>query len=189
MNRAFGGFSTTIYVENTSGQALAAGAVSLAYYDNGGASVGAGDSSPPLADGAVWVISQRNGHSFADGSAGSGVLKASDRVTAFVNQEIPVGDGSAYNGVPGFALGDTVYAPTILNNAYGGFTTGVGAMNAGEVTSTVAVKGWAVRSMGGSSCGSGLDDNFEIATSGRGGKGRGGLRPTRGRRSRRSSMS
>src|SRR5438105_474254 len=139
MNRAFGGFSTTIYVENTSGQALAAGAVSLAYYDNGGASVGAGDSSPPLADGAVWVISQRNGHSFADGSAGSGVLKASDRVTAFVNQEIPGGDGSAYNGMPGFARGDTVYAPTILNNAYGGFTTGVGAMNAGDVTSTVKI--------------------------------------------------
>jgi sugar lactone lactonase YvrE len=139
MNRAFGGYTTTIYVENASGGPLAAGAITISYYDRSGASVGPGDSSPVLANGAVWVVAQSNGHSFADGGAGTGVLRASDRVTAFTNQEIPGGDGSAYDGQPPYSYGATLYAPAILNNAYGQYSTGIGTMNASESSLTATV--------------------------------------------------
>ncbi|TMC61360.1 MAG: hypothetical protein E6J16_13135, partial [Chloroflexota bacterium] len=139
MNRAFGGYTTTIYVENSSGGPLAAGAMTINYYDRTGATVGAGDSSPALPDGAVWVVAQNNGHSFADGGAGTGVLHASDRVTAFTNQEIPGGDGSAYDGQLPYSFGATLYAPAILNNAYGQYSTGIGTMNASDSSLTATV--------------------------------------------------
>jgi hypothetical protein len=141
MNNAFGnpGYTTTIYLQNKSGAALAANAITITYYDQNGGGVGAGDSSPALVDGAVWVIPQSNGHSFPSGGAGSGRVNTSVPLVAFVNQEIPGGDGSGYSALPDPATGPTVYAPTILNNAYGGYTTSLGITNTGTGTTTVSV--------------------------------------------------
>jgi hypothetical protein len=141
MNNAFGnpGYTTTVYLQNKSGAALAAGAITISYYDQTGGGVGTGDSSPALADGAVWVVPQSNGHSFPSGGAGSGRVNTAVPLVAFVNQEIPGGDGSGYSALPDPQTGSTVYAPTILNNAYGGYTTSLGITNTGLGATTVSI--------------------------------------------------
>lgn len=139
MNNAYGGYTTTIYLQNKSGAALAAGAITITYYDTAGALVGVGDSSPALANRAVWIVRQDNGHSFATTVAGSGRVNTSVPVVAFVNQEVAGKDGSSYSALPAPATGSTVYAPAIMNQAYGGYTTGLGITNTGSATTTVTV--------------------------------------------------
>jgi hypothetical protein len=60
-------------------------------------------------------------------------------VVAFVNQEITGKDGSSYSALPDPATGSTVYAPAVMNQAYGGYTTGFGIANTGSATTTVTV--------------------------------------------------
>jgi hypothetical protein len=139
MNHAFGGYTTTVYLQNVSGGSLAAGAITLVYYDATGAAAGSGDSSPALVDGQVWLIRQDNGHSFASGAAGSGRVNSAVPLVAFVNQEIGSSDGSSYSALPEAATGATVFAPAVLNNAYGGYTTGIALTNAGTQSTTVTV--------------------------------------------------
>jgi len=139
MNNAYGGYTTTIYLQNKSGAALAAGAITITYYNTSGTQVGTGDSSPALANGAVWSVRQDNGHSFASGGAGSGRVNTSVPVVAFANQELAGSDGSSYSALPDPATGPTVYAPAVMNQAYGGYTTGFGITNTGSATTTVTV--------------------------------------------------
>ncbi len=139
MNNAYGGYTTTVYLQNKSGAALAPGAITITYYDTAGAQLGTGDSSPALANGAVWSVRQDNGHSFVPGGAGSGRVNTSVPVVAFVNQEIAGQDGSSYSALPDPATGATVFAPAVMYQAYGGYTTGFGITNTGSATTTVTV--------------------------------------------------
>jgi hypothetical protein len=51
-----------------------------------------------------------------------------------------VGDATSYSGiqVPS-GVGTTLYAPTIVNNAYGGYTTGIGLLNQGSSPTDVTI--------------------------------------------------
>jgi hypothetical protein len=141
MNSAYGnpGYTTTVYLENTSGSSLAAGAVTIIYFDLDGNVVGKGDSSPALANGGVWVVSQNNGNSFAPGGAGSAAVFSGASLVGFANQEWPGSDGSSYTAIPHPNAAATLFAPAVMNYAFGGYTTGMGITNTGTGATTVTV--------------------------------------------------
>ena len=140
MNAAYGGYTTAIYVENVSHVGSTAN-ITITYFDATGAVAGTGDSAAiPF-----WgerTFRQDNGHSFAMGSAGSGVVTSDQEVAVFVNEFAPGAgaDGTSYTSIQlpeGAAI--AVYAPTIVNNAYGGYTTGIGLTNPGAVSDSLSV--------------------------------------------------
>jgi hypothetical protein len=145
-NRAFGGYSTTVYVQNAGSVAAN---VSIQYYDQTGRVVGAGDAKVGLVGNATWTVAQTNGNSFPGScpgsnpncNAGNGVIYSDQPVAAFVNEFAPGAgdDGSGYTAIPLSGTGPTLYAPTVLNGAYGGYVTGFGIINTGAVTTTVTV--------------------------------------------------
>ena len=87
----------------------------------------------------VWSIPQNNGNSFTPGTAGSGAVYNSASLVGFVNQEWPNADGSSYTAIPHPNAAATAYAPAVMKNAYGGYTTGMGITNTGSGTTTVTV--------------------------------------------------
>jgi hypothetical protein len=138
-NAAYGGYTTAATIQNT-GSAPAN--IQIVYYDQTGAQVGAGDAITGLPANASWTVRQDNGNSFALGSAGSAVVYSSQPVAAFVNEFAPgnVGDATSYTGVQApSGVGATLYAATIVNNAYGGYTTGIGLLNAGSSPTNVTI--------------------------------------------------
>jgi len=150
---AYGGYVTAATIQNSG---TAAAVIRIAYFDQNGAPVGAGDAINNLPRHASWTVRQDNGNSFPSSGgdaaqAGSAVVYSSQPVAAFVNEFAPgnVGDATSYSGVlvPG-GVGATLYAPTIVNNAYGGYTTGIGLLNQGgsptDVTITYSDGGGAV---------------------------------------------
>jgi hypothetical protein len=92
-------------------------------------------------------VRQDNGNSFPSSGgdavqAGSAVVYSSQPVAAFVNEFAPgnAGDATSYSGVPvPSGVGATLYAPTIVNNAYGGYTTGIGLLNQGSSPTNVTI--------------------------------------------------
>ena len=51
-----------------------------------------------------------------------------------------MGDATSYSGVQvPSGVGTTLYAPTIVNNAYGGYTTGIGLLNQGSSPTNVTI--------------------------------------------------
>jgi hypothetical protein len=138
-NVAYGGYTTAIYVQNV-GNAPAA--VGIKYFDAAGAPVGTGDSIASLAVNANWTVRQDNGNSFLAGRAGSAVLTSDQPVAAFVNEFAPsaTDDATSYTGISGpHDVGTTLYAPAIANNAYGGYTTGIGIINTGDSAADVTI--------------------------------------------------
>jgi len=143
-NGAYGGYVTAATIQNTG---TAAASIYIAYYDQNGAPVGLGDSIGNLPVNASWTVRQDNGNSFpSTGSdaarAGSAVVYSSQPVAAFVNEFAPgnVGDATSYSGVQvASGVGTTLYAPTIVNNAYGGYTTGIGLLNEGSTSTNVTI--------------------------------------------------
>ena len=143
-NGAYGGYVTAATIQNT-GSAPAS--VSILYFDQSGARVGAGDSIDYMPVNASWTVRQDNGNSFPSSGgdaarAGSAVVYSDRPVAAFVNEFAPgnVGDATSYSGVlvPN-GVGTTLYAPTIVNNAYGGYTTGIGLLNEGGSATDVTI--------------------------------------------------
>jgi alpha-tubulin suppressor-like RCC1 family protein len=143
-NGAYGGYVTAASVQNT-GSAPAT--LRIAYFDQNGAPVGTGDSINNLPVNAGWTVRQDNGNSFpASGGdaaqAGSAVVYSSQPIASFVNEFAPgnVGDATSYSGVQvPSGVGATLYAPTIVNNAYGGYTTGIGLLNQGSSPTNVTI--------------------------------------------------
>ena len=143
-NGAYGGYVTAATIQNTG---TAPAAVNIVYYDQNGTLVGAGDSVVSLPVNASWAVRQDNGNSFPGSGgdaaqAGSAVIYSNQPIAAFVNEFAPgnVGDGTSYSGVPvPNGLGSTLYAPTIVNNAYGGYTTGIGLVNQGSSVTNVTI--------------------------------------------------
>jgi hypothetical protein len=143
-NGAYGGYVTAATIQNT-GSAPAT--VRIAYFDQNGTPVGSGDSINNLPVNAGWTVRQDNGNSFPSSGgntaqAGSAVVYSSQPIASFVNEFAPgnVGDATSYSGVqiPG-GVGATLYAPTIVNNAYGGYTTGIGLLNQGSSPTDVSI--------------------------------------------------
>jgi hypothetical protein len=67
---------------------------------------------------------------------------SSQPLAAFVNEFAPgnAGDATSYSGIQVPAgVGTTLYAPTIVNNAYGGYTTGIGLLNQGSSPTDVTI--------------------------------------------------
>jgi hypothetical protein len=112
----------------------------LSYFDQTGSAVGVGDAIASLPPNASWTVRQDNGNSFpASGldslRAGSAIVYSTQPVAAFVNEFAPggAGDATSYTGIQlpdGAAM--TLNAPAIANNAYGGYTTGIGLINTGS---------------------------------------------------------
>jgi alpha-tubulin suppressor-like RCC1 family protein len=143
-NGAYGGYVTAATIQNT-GSAPAS--IRIAYFDLNGTPVGAGDAIYNLPMAASWTVRQDNGNSFPSSGgnaaqAGSAVIYSSQPIASFVNEFAPgnVGDATSYSGiqVPS-GVGATLYAPTIVNNAYGGYTTGIGLLNQGSSPTNVTI--------------------------------------------------
>jgi hypothetical protein len=130
---AYGGYTTAAYIQNTG---TVPASVHVDYFDQTGNAVGVGDDNMSLAPKATWTIRQDNDHSFAAGAAGSAIVYSDQALAAFVNEFAPGGgDASSYTGIRvGSGNGPTLYAPAIANNAYGGYTTGLGIINMGQTT-------------------------------------------------------
>jgi hypothetical protein len=137
-NSAYGGYTTVTYITNLGS---AAASVKINYYDTAGAAVGAGDTNTSLAPNASWIVRQDNGHSFASGGAGSGLISSDQPIAAFVNEFAPNNtDATSYTAIPvPDGTGMTLYSPTIVNHAYGSYTTGLGIVNTGNAPTDVTV--------------------------------------------------
>ena len=138
-NAAYGGYTTAAYIKNT-GSAPAQ--VSIRYFDTNGAVVGRGDLNTALPVNAVWTVRQDNGDAFAAGGAGSALIVSDQPVAAFVNEFAPTntGDATSYTAISlAGGTGATLYTPAIANNAYGGYTTGIGLINMGNTSTDVTI--------------------------------------------------
>jgi hypothetical protein len=137
-NAAYGGYTSAIYIQNVGSSAANVG---ITYYNQAGGIVGSGDSITALASHANWTVRQDNGKSFAAGQPGWALVISNQPISAFVNEFAPGGgDASSYTAIrfPN-DTGSTLYAPAIANNAYGGYTTGIGLVNfgpGGDITIT-----------------------------------------------------
>jgi virginiamycin B lyase len=143
-NGAYGGYTTAATIQNIG---TGSATVRIDYFDQNGAPVGVGDLISALPMNASWTVRQDNGNSFPStggdaARAGSAVVSSSQPVASFVNEFAPgnVGDATSYSGVQvPSGVGTTLYAPTIVNNAYGGYTTGIGLLNEGSSPSDVTI--------------------------------------------------
>jgi hypothetical protein len=137
-NAAYGGYTSSIYIQNVGSSAAN---IAIYYYDQAGMAVGTGETKTGLASHANWTVRQDNGRSFTAGQAGWALITSSQPISAFVNEFAPGGgDATSYTAIryPN-DTGPTLYAPAIANNAYGGYTTGIGLVNfgpAGDITIT-----------------------------------------------------
>jgi alpha-tubulin suppressor-like RCC1 family protein len=143
-NGAYGGYITAASVKNTG---TAAALVRIAYFNQSGAAIGGGDAISSLPVNASWTVRQDNGNSFPGSGgdalqAGSAIVYSSQPIASFVNEFAPgnVGDATSYSGVQvPSGVGTTLFAPTIVNNAYGGYTTGIGLLNQGSSPTDVSI--------------------------------------------------
>jgi len=137
-NGAYGGYTTSTTVQNLG--ALAA-TVDIQYFDQNGLPVGTGDTNSLLPPNASWTVRQDNGKGLAPSTAGSALVLSDQPVAAFVNEFAPGNsDATSYTGIhlPSGA-GSSLYVPTIANSAYGGYTTGIGLVNAGTVATSLTI--------------------------------------------------
>lgn len=137
-NGAYGGYVTAIYLQN---EGRAAANVAVQYFDQSGGSVGSGDSVTIAALGTA-IIRQDNGNSFATGGAGSALVHSDQALAGFVNEFAPGGatDATSYSAIQyATGVGRTLYAPAIASTAYGGYTTGIGLINLGFLTTDITI--------------------------------------------------
>jgi streptogramin lyase len=137
-NAAYGGYTSVAQIQNVGS---AAASVEIRYFDSTGASVGSGDSITNLPINGTWTVRQDNGHGLTSGQAGSAIVFSNQPVATFVNEFAPGGaDATSYTGInPSSGSGSTLFAPAIANNAYGGYTTGIGLVNVGVGSTDVTV--------------------------------------------------
>jgi hypothetical protein len=126
---AYGGYLTTAYLQNVS---TSAAHIRVQYFDQSGLGVGSGNSVNGLPAGATWTLRTDNGNSLASLQAGSAVIYSDQPLAVFVNEFAPgnSSDATSYSAINlATGTGNTLYAPAIANNAYGGYTTGIGLVN------------------------------------------------------------
>jgi hypothetical protein len=138
-NGAYGGYLTAAYLENVSASPAH---IRVQYFDTSGNGVGFGNSVAGLAAGASWTLRTDNGNSLAATQAGSAVVYSDQPLAVFVNEFAPgnSSDATSYTGISAPASsGSTLYAPAIANNAYGGYTTGIGLVNMSSLAVNITV--------------------------------------------------
>ena len=134
------GFTTGIGLVNTSTTTTT---VTITYYDGAGTQVGQ-KFFPGLVGGAYAATYSGNSGQASDsllapGFIGTAIITTSPSVllAAIVNELGPNGQFSSYDAVPAGAT--TLYAPTTLKNAYGGYNTGVALQNIAAAVAHVTI--------------------------------------------------
>jgi len=136
-NGAYGGFVSAISI--TDSGAIPASII-VEFFDQAGNVIGNGETLQ-LSPHQGVTVRQDDGASLPAGSAGSAIVFSDQPVAAFVNEFPPgnAGDATSYTAVPASGAGTTLYAPAIANNAYGGYTTGIGLLNLGASPTVVTI--------------------------------------------------
>jgi hypothetical protein len=139
-NRAYGGYTTVAYIQNVG---TAAANLAIRYADAAGTVVGGDDVRYlPLAPNGTWTVRQDNGNSLQPGTAGSALIYGDQPIAAFVNEFAPGNglDATSYTAIPlPSGTGIKLYAPAIASGAYGGYTTGLGVINAGGASTDITI--------------------------------------------------
>jgi hypothetical protein len=136
---AYGGYLTVAYLENVGSTPAH---IRVQNFDTSGNPVGTGNSAAGLPAGATWTLRSDNAHSLGPGQAGSAFVYSDQPLAIFVNEFAPnnSGDASSYSSIAlSTGTATTIYAPTILNNGYGGYTTGIGLINTGSAATDVRI--------------------------------------------------
>jgi hypothetical protein len=136
VNNAYGGYTTGIGLVNTSATMTTA---TVTYIDSSGTAVKTQSVGLP-AHGYAGLYSGAASLALPIGFTGTATITSSGGqiLAAIVNEFGPGGQFSSYDAASAGAT--QLYAPAALNNAYGGYTTGMGIQNttgtAGSVTIT-----------------------------------------------------
>ncbi|MCL5958074.1 MAG: hypothetical protein M1358_01950 [Chloroflexi bacterium] len=121
LNNAYGGWTTGVSIQNTS---TSPGSGTITYYNANGTKAGE-QSINLLPRGSIGLYQGAAG--LSDGWAGSAVISTTTTVVAIVNEVPTSGDAMGYGGV---VTGETeVNLPAVMDNAYGGWNTGMGIQN------------------------------------------------------------
>lgn len=121
MDNAYGGWSTGINIRNASTSEPAH--VSVLYYDRHGNLVKTDAGSIPL--NGSWGVAQAG--QLGGDFAGWALLTADQPIVVTVNEVNPSGGSMSYDGMPTASGG--VYVPVVMDNAYGGWSTGINIAN------------------------------------------------------------
>jgi hypothetical protein len=143
-NGAYGGYTTAATIQNIG---VTAATVRMQYFDQNGSPVGAGDLVSSLPVNASWTVRQDNGNSFPStggdaAQAGSAIVSSSQPLAVFVNEFAPgnSSDATSYTAINvASGTGTTIFAPAIANNAYGGYTTGIGLLSLATTSTNITV--------------------------------------------------
>ncbi|GAC1506591.1 MAG: hypothetical protein NVS1B3_06330 [Candidatus Dormibacteraceae bacterium] len=142
-NKAYGGYLTTAYLQNVGTNPAR---IRVQYFDQSGLGVGSGNSVAALPAGATWTLRTDNGNSLPGSGgdavqAGSAIVYSDQPVAVFVNEFAPNNsDATSYSSISlATGTGTTIYAPAIANNAYGGYTTGIGLVNLAATPTNITV--------------------------------------------------
>jgi len=132
---AYGGYTTGIGLINFSG---AVTNITVTYRDANGAIVKT-QSVPSVPAGAYQGLYSGDATlALPDGFAGTATITSSaGALAAIVNETGPGNQFSSYDAVP--SGNATLFAPAALDNAYGGYNTGMGIVNTTGVAGTVAI--------------------------------------------------
>jgi outer membrane protein assembly factor BamB len=134
-NGAFGGYTTGIGLVNL---AATATNLTITYRDAGGSTAKTQSISNVPAGAYQGVYSGDLTLALPAGFAGTATISSSaGPVAAVVNETGPGGQFSSYDAVP--AGSTTLFAPAALNNAYGGYFTGMSIQNTTGSAGTVTV--------------------------------------------------
>lgn len=132
LNNAYGGWTTGVNVMNTG---TSNAQVTINYYNSSGASAGMQTNS--IAPKGSWGISQASA-GLPDGFIGSAVVTSNQPIVGVVNETKAAGSAMGYGALDLFV--PTNFLPVVMNNAYGGWTTGINVMNVGLAPATVTIK-------------------------------------------------
>jgi outer membrane protein assembly factor BamB len=135
-NGAYGGYTTGIGLLNLGSSPAV---VTITYRDAGGTPVKVAGVAGLAAHGYIGLYSGNPALGLPSGFAGTATITTDDGqpLAAIVNEVGPSGQFSSYDAVAGGAV--RLEAPTALNNAYGGYYTGIGIQNTSAIDGTVTV--------------------------------------------------
>ncbi|MCL5958124.1 MAG: hypothetical protein M1358_02210 [Chloroflexi bacterium] len=133
MRNAYGGWTSGAGIYNS---ANVSGTVTITYRDAAGGVVSS--RSTTLNPHGYWAIYQGDpAQGLPDGFAGSAIVNASVSINAIVNEVRADGSAMSYDAP---SVGSTnTYLPTVMNNAYGGWSSGFGIANTSASSGSVII--------------------------------------------------
>src|SRR6202521_5300762 len=134
-NNAYGGYITGIGLMNL---ATSPANISVTYRDSSGTVVKTQPLNGVAAGAYQGLYSGDPGLGLPNGFAGTATITSSaGNLAAVVNETGPGGQFSSYDAVP--AGSTALYGPVALNNAFGGYNTGMGIQNTTGSAGTVTI--------------------------------------------------